>query len=336
MSILWCGGEDIDFPFGNFPFNTTVGAFRQGYARCALGVWNTATGRWDGYSKPFPGGAVQTAWLSFQLVQSSGGIAYTVNSPMIGLANSANPRAGIFLGTGTANARAAILSYDGTTATNLAETALYALTTNGKWDMLVSNFGSNTTITVFLNGLSILSWTGNLTGLGFAGLDTVHVYDGAHYQYSCANLSEIIVADEDTRTMALATLAPTAAGTTDQWSGAAISGTTLGALTISDANPVYSNTAGQDEQATLTTPTAGTWGVKAVKIAARAAASTDASISKLQLGIKQAGVVSVGTAHSLLNSYTTVEDIETTNPATGAAWQYGDLSAMQLDMRTSA
>lgn len=341
MSILWCGGEDIDFPFGTpgATTSTTGGQpWRTNYGRCGLVIS-------DAYSNPFPGGAVTTAWLSWQSIAINYVSSRQVTTvPIIGLTHSSSPKAGVFVGATNTNAGggdlAILSSSDGVNYSVLASTTAYGGTNSGKFDMLVSNFGSATTITVFLNSMPVLTYTGDLTTLGIPAMDTVRIY-GFSWNTGQGNqggpaLSEIIVADEDTRTMALRTLSPSAAGTTDQWSGATIDSTTLGAALLSDTNPVYSDTAGQDEQATLTTPPTESWGVKAVKIAARAAASSGAAATKLQLGIQQGGTVGVAAAVALGTSYATVETLDATNPVTAAAWQYTDLSAAQLDLRTSA
>ena len=63
MSILWCGGEDIDFPNGNAVSVTNNSGFwsRSGYTRCSL----SSSG---GISKStyFPGGPVTSAWITFR------------------------------------------------------------------------------------------------------------------------------------------------------------------------------------------------------------------------------------------------------------------------------
>ena len=65
-NILWCGGEDIDFPAGNLSIQTT--GFRSGWARYAL----APTLDNDLHpSMPFPGGAVTSCWLSIHQSQSN-------------------------------------------------------------------------------------------------------------------------------------------------------------------------------------------------------------------------------------------------------------------------
>ena len=65
MAVIWCGGEDIDFPNGVIQVVTNSNYFRSGFARCGL---NSNTGA---YTLPFAG---QTSfWVSAQVAYGSGG-----------------------------------------------------------------------------------------------------------------------------------------------------------------------------------------------------------------------------------------------------------------------
>ena len=146
--------------------------------------------------------------------------------------------------------------------------------------------------------------------------------------------SEIIVADEDTRSVpGLATLAPVALGTNTAWSNNAAAN--LNEITISDAQPVYSNTNAQLQDYTITALPTGTFVIKAVKISARIAKSQSPGVTRVELGYDSGGTTGYGTGaiKSPTNAYATYEQLDATNPITTVAWVQSDLTSLQLDMQ---
>lgn len=324
MSILGCYGEDIDFVSApSMTISTNSSFFRSGFARCALcSASYTRTA-------PFLGGAITSCWLSARLYNgttNNGGL-------LIGLVNSTASPSGIWIGNASSSFpdKVSLFTYNGTTATLLASEAgnSFSFQLNHKLDVQLVNYGASATINVFLDGALVIAWSGNAVVAGLSNLDSVGLGNIGGNQ---AWASEIIVANEDTRSFSLFTMAPTAAGTTDQWSGAV---TTINGITFSDTSPNYTNTAAQDQQADLTAPPTGIFAVKAVKISARSAASVGSTPTKIALGYNSGGTVGVDTAQTLGNSYATVEQIDSVNPATSAAWTLANLTGLQLDLRSS-
>lgn len=326
MSILGVYGEDIDFTNPSAITVQTSYGYRTAYCRCSLSCGSGAK------TLPFVGGGVTTAWLSFYANFNTS----ATSERLIGLVNSATAGSGIWFGPSTSvENKAAIYKWDGTTLTQLAAESGTSLGTSianifGKIDMQIINYGSSSTVNLFVNGALVINYTGSTAISGVSDLDCVGLY--FLQTPNNAAVSEIIVADEDTRSFSLFTMAPTAAGTTDAWTGAV---TTINGTSFSDASPNYTNSAAQDQQADLTTPPTGTFGVKAVKIAARAAASVGSTPTKIALGFNQGGTVAVGTPQVLTNSYATYEQLDATNPVTSAAWAFSDLTGLQLDLRSS-
>jgi hypothetical protein len=325
MSILGCYGEDIDFVAPS-SLQVRTDTMRAGYARCAFCC---ATGT---RTLPFAGGVVTSAWLSWIASFNSG----DTNRRWIGLINSATPSSGLWFGPGASSNKAAIFKYDGTTLTTLATEAGATLGPGianlftAKFDMQIVNYGASSVVNLFINGALVISYSGSTAISGVSNLDCVGL--AGPNSNGNGTMSEIIVADEDTRSFSLFVMAPTAAGTTDNWTGAV---TTINGTSFSDASPNFTNTAAQDQQANITDPPTGIFGVKAVKIAARAAASVGSTPTKIKLGYNSGGSVAVGAAQTLTNSYTTYEQLDVTNPVTSAAWAFSDLAALQLDLRSS-
>lgn len=335
MNILWMGGEDIDFPNGASigVVSTSTAQFRSGYARCAL----SSTGQ-AGVCKstPFHGGAVTSLWLSFRFYYTTGGTVPS-SKALIGVGSSANSAAGVYVafnqnGTGTFS----ISTYDGTTFTVLASSALansLSASTLGKMDVQLT-YGTSGSAVIYLNGVQILSYSGSLSVAAVASLDTVflrNVQDSG--PGNTQSVSEIIVADSDTRSLSLLTAAPNGNGTTQSWSNPAY--TNFNPISINDANATYSNTVGQDEQAALIDPPTGTFSVLGIKVAARAMATSGATPTGLKLGVNSGGTVAVNAAHTLSAAFTTYEDYFVTDPTTSASFTTASLTALQLDMRSA-
>lgn len=340
MAILWMGGEDIDFPNGtgsvavpqiSGAFSTITAVFRPAFGRTGLRGFGTgSTG--VGYSNSFPGGAVTSCWLSFQMGLDP---AATGSSLGVGLCDTTNSGAGIFLGQASTQDRVSLKSRNAAGTVSLLMTgpfALYSAAANGgtltKYDMQVINFGATATVNVYVNGSLYFSYTGSTVISGTTNLNAVGlVADGASWA-----ASEFIVSTIDTRSMSLMTLALTGIGTTDNWTGAF---SNVNPITVNDANVVVTNTVSQDEQFNVTDLAAGTFSVLCLKIAARPAVSTSPTATKVALGFNSGGTVAVATAHSPTTSFATVEDLFVNNPVTGVGWVQSDINALQINLRSS-
>ena len=334
MSVLWCGGEDVDFPNGTATSNGTAGYFRAGYARVVVGASGAVFIR----SNPFAGGLITTGWLSFRW--------YLLNQAvnpyyMCGLSLSTNGHCIMVTSHGTVTS---LQAYNGTSWTNLATESgagSLALASMNRFDVqLAGSSLSSAIVNVFVNGSLVISWSGDLTPYTTTGFDSVSVSNGSSF-YSGA--SEVIVADEDLRSWnGLLTMAPTGAGTTDAWTGAY---STVNGLAISDASPNYVNSNNQDQQFIDTVCPTGVFAIKAIKIAARACKSSASTPQHFQLGYNNGGSnVAFGSSpgsQALTTAYTTYEELDQTDPTNGgAAFTQGELTGtlagLQLDVRSLA
>jgi hypothetical protein len=340
MAVLWCGAEDIDFPNG-VPVSATTGAgaFRAGFARCA--IFNSQPPQGLAKSTVFPAGAIQSGWISWRMRNDNHGNDQTL-STMVGFGSSGTNK-GIFMGTtfGATNGLGLQLcSYDGSVVTVLATTGAFANNplTNGviyRFDLQMISYGvaGSSALNLFVNGGLLLSFTGSFSIAGVSGLDSVFM--GGGYNVSFNNtpvFSEFMVANESTLGwQGLATAAPSGNGTTQQWSNPDY--TNFNPITINDANATFTNTVGQDEQATLIALPAGNYAIKAVKAIARAAAPSGAVPTNIKLGFKSSTTVGVGLTLAVPVAFTPVEQIFATDPTTGAAW--GSFSGYQINLRSA-
>ena len=326
MAILWCGSEDIDFPNGGaVTTDSTAGYFRASYARGT--IYNANAGVML-RSIPFPGGAVTSCWFSFygrtftSLSTSKGYVG-------LGLSNTAK---GLFIGSGASSTKLALLKFDGTTWTVLASESGTSLTvaTLHRFDIQVIDFGANATINVYLGGALLVTYTGDVTVSGMSNFDSVFTY--CPLNATLIGLSEVIVADDDTRTLSLVTLAPAAAGDANAWTGAY---TAVDEIATNDADVVYTNTADQNCQFNLSNLPAGTFIIKGVKNAARVAKSASATANKLKLGVKTNSTVNVDTGSAATTAWVTQERYMATNPVTAADWSMAEIDALQINLQSA-
>jgi hypothetical protein len=345
MSILWCGGEDIDFPNGfavqSFtvdPLGNFAVIFRPAYARCS--IWPAASFT---ICKSTAFGPVTSAWLAFQLWAFNFGQG-TVNNNLIGLGLSGTDSA-LFLG---AVSTAGMLSggqlalmksvnsvQGGGPITQLAVEPGSSLpnSTLVRIDMQVINFGALCTVNVWLNGALLFTFTGDVTLPGMAAFDSVFLSRVPSISGESFGVSEIIVADEDTRAMSLQTLAPAGAGTTENWTGAY---TDINEVVINDATVVTTNTPALDWQATLPALVAGAPGVRGVKIAARASTPAGSVATTVGLGVNSGGTINAGAQQSPTVPWETLERFMVYNPTTGQPWTTAQMNALQLNLRSGA
>ncbi len=321
MSILWCGGEDIDFPNGaSVVTSTTAGVFRTGYAREAVqpGVGTSS------YSNAFSGGAITSGWMQARCYYAASG--NVTNFRLFGITTSGALAKGIYVGVGSANSRLAIYKYDGTTLTKLAEETGNSLT-SGAINLLTlkfSNFGSSCTINLYSNGGSaVISGTYDASISGVSNLDSVVLFTPNVNYYGL--FSEVVIADEDTRGFSIVTHAPNAAGTTNDWTGAY---TDINETAINDSTAVYVNMTGKDEQFNLTNLPSGKWGIKAMRIVARMAKS-NSTPTTVALGYNNGGSIDAGTSQAVTTSWATYERLDNTPGYTQA-----QVDSLQLNLRS--
>jgi hypothetical protein len=332
MTIYWCGGEDIDFPTGTKAVGTNAGMFNSSYSRCYVRASVNQV-----YSQPFTG--VTSFWLHCVLGMNVGNSGITTNGLMIGLTGSTSVPDGIWITSSSSggNPNSQILTVRtlvSGTQTQLCTGALPAFASSTtafhSIDLQIINYGVSSTINLYLDGSLYATFSGNSTVTGVSNFTNVAL--GVNLANENA-YSQIIVADSDTRSLNLATMAPNANGTTQNWSNPAFSN--YNPITINDANAAFVNTTAQDQQANLTDLPAGSFSIIAVKQAVRAALSAGATPTGVKLGFNNGGTVAVGSTHTASLSFQDYEDLFTTDPTTGVGWVQASMNGLQNDMRSA-
>lgn len=329
MAILWCGGEDIDFPNGaGTVFVSAALNARASYGRVAL-VNNTTTTANFLQSNAFPGGAVTSAWLTYRFNTSS--FASNRILPGVGLSGTSK---GLFPATDASTAgKLALIKYDGSTRTQLAAESGTSLTPAGtthRLDMQIISYGASATVNIYFNNTLILTYTGDVTVSGMTNFDSVSIPGN----YNSNNVAEFIVSDVDTQPLTgLQTLALTGAGTTNNWTNNTFSN--INGTTISDTNPTSSNVNNQVQDYNVTDATAGTYVVNLVKISARMAKSSTPAVNQVQLGYNNgSGSAGAGTGatKAVTTAYATYEQYDAINPITGSAWAQSEITPLQIEL----
>jgi hypothetical protein len=78
----------------------------------------------------------------------------------------------------------------------------------------------------------------------------------------------------------------------------------------------------------------GSFKIKAVKVVASAA--DEQSQMGLKIGVKTNSAVHLGTAHSLTDTWKSIEKLYQTNPETASAFTSGEIDSLQLSLRTDS
>jgi hypothetical protein len=330
MAIFGACCEDVDWPiFGTASVDTTAGHFRAGISRCGFSVPSVAA---FVKSLPFAAGAVTSMQLSAQIY--NGANIPNTSSQFLAFGLSGTNKC-LGIGNDASNgSKLCIYKYDGTTRTQLAAEGGASFSTLGiqRLDMQVTNYGASATVNVYINGVSIISFTGDVTVSGMTNFDSVFLPTHTTFASGVLIYSEVFYCDSSSLAIvALQDLALTGPGTTTGWTNNTY--TNINGTTLSDLNPT-SNNATASQQYTVTTPTPVVYGVAAVQISARMAKSTGSTPTQVKLGYGSGGTGYFGTgaAKTVTTGYQTYIQVDTVNPITGLAFTQSDIASLQFDL----
>ncbi len=324
MGILWCGNEDVDFQ--DQTYSGCAGGNRSGFGRLAMRTNGSNPAR----SFPFKGGAITAGWVS--------ALGYywqnTTSAIYFGIGKNSNNR-GWFIGASATNGKLALWSFTGSW-TEVATESGFSLNGNGivvKADMEITNFGTSGTIKLYWRGVLILTYANHDLTLGGTvnDLDCFLLMGTGAYNMG---MSEFIVADEDTRSLGLATHPPDAAGDQNQWTGLY---SVVDDTTIDDNDMAYVNSADQEVDYNLGPAPSGTYKVIALKVVARALKSSDASVGTLKLGARLSSTSDLDSGQTLTTGWATYDRMMTTlNGSNVNTLSMTDLGNLQSAMKSAA
>lgn len=321
MAIIWCGGEDMDFPFGATPKTVTTGNYRSGYARGAL--YGGAYSRSNSFS------TMTSGWFSFW-ARTFEGTTSSSNALLAGVTVD-DSFDGWWIRKNLGRVR--LFNRVSGAAETIVDETNVSLSATGlnKFDVEFV-YAESGSIKVYLNTVLVIDYSGDTRIATASGLSSVSIY--GHSTALNGALSELIVADEDTRLMSLKTLAPNADGDINEWAG---SYSNIASFNANDATVIYTTDAEKDFQCQLTgmpNNALENFSVKAVKISARA---TDAVGGLgMQIGIKTNNQTVLGATKELDTVFGTHEELYNRNQATGKAFTAEEIEALQLAIRSKA
>ena len=338
MNIWWVGAEDIDFmAIGSGSVSLTGTSFRSGWARCSIAMVGEGT---PGHGNQFNGGALTSAWLSARIYGNGVSAGGTTTMAMIGFGLYGTNNA-LVVGpvSGAVNTKMALFTIAAGTVTQIATESGNSFTQGSllKVDMQVVNYGASATVNVYVNGVSVITFSGNVAVSGMTNFDHVYLATAPGSVSTIFYASEIVVSDSNTTTITgVQTLALTGAGSTTNWSNNTY--TNVNGISYSDSSPTYENTDAVDQEYTVTTPTPTTYSVAGVQISARMAAPTGSTPGHIKLGYGSGGTGYFGSGASKAPGigFATQSQIDQTNPITSAAFTSSDLSSLQLDIQSAA
>lgn len=347
MTALFRGAEDMHFSPIAVPISdTTVGRFRAGYARCALQSANpVAASR----SAPSPNQVLGRGWR----IPSSYGIvagnfwftARIYNGPSDTVGGSGQfwnalsagdvcrlqlRRPGNFSFSGTPTFD--LIKVDAAGNSTFLATSTGALVTNAVTKIDINlNYSTNGFFRLYADGDLILSYTGDVTTDGVTALTGIDLGSWSTANNGYTDWSEVIWDTTDTRSMGLVTVAPTGAGSLQQWTG------TFSDVTQITNNDLSFNSAGSAGLEQLynnnSLPT-GEFSIVDFTSTARAATSGTPAHYDFELVTHAATYDSPNQAP--ISSLSLQYYFWTTNPNTGLPWTISEINVLQQGMKSVA
>ncbi len=329
MTIHFGSGEDIDFArAGDFTsVDTVAGRFDSAYARNSLRTEAAGTITFD----------IDTPIATFYLTAR-----YNQNNPTFVGADAAPIT--IFEGS-TPVAR--IKTTAGVWRLQTRESAAWvnrgssfstspgSAPTLNKLTLKVVLHASTGEITAWVGNVQVATFTGDTIGdTGATGLDTVTLRSNDDAANQDAYWSEVIVADEQTINMRVATLVPNGDGNQVDW----VNGfAAVDEIAVSAEDTIQSASANEVELMTLTNYAGSTdLVVRTVFVSAKAIRGASGP-QNLQLAVREGVTDGFSANKALTEVYTTFKNSFTTNPDTGpAAWDLTELDTMEAGVKSIA
>jgi len=326
MSIIWCGGEELDFIKNSVNAPAFASSYsRTSYARGAIQLYAHNTP----YLSNIFTSVNSNTWLHWYMQHQSGTVIDTNCFP-VGLYNSVTGDA-IGVNFNASDYWCISKRTAAGTITNFVEDTVAAISLNTltSYDLHIETYGSSGAIHFYRNGNLMLTYTGDITVGSTTDFNQVQLrrINSTWGTY----ISEIIVADEDTRLMSLKTLAPNAAGDTNNWEGTYAN---IDELAYSDADTIYTDTVEEDAIFNLTGMPAGDFICKAVKIVFRGTDGVGGI--GVQAGIKTNSALHLGSTITLGGVWDQYEQLYNQNPETLNRFTPAEIEALQIAFRSKS
>ncbi len=315
-TVYFGGGEDCDFyQVGGGTVTTDVFYYRTTYARCALlGSTAPSTCYWQNWL-PFN---VSTFWTSARLSWRAGSFG-SATIRAFGWCDSANVERLRVSSVGTNLFKVEKVDGSGTSTQLGSNFTLVPSDLSGAPDKLdvYMVYNSVGTFTLYWNGVQYFTYSGDVTTNSATAVAFVRM--GGVASGGGGAWSELIIADTDTRSANLQTLAPVANGNTHDFDTGSPAAANVNEITLNDATLDGSTTAGQIDQYTIPSIAGGTYTIWSIGVSARMQKGVSGP-SKMDLGVRSGGVDYWSSDQTLTVAWTDYQNWWSTDPNTSATW----------------
>jgi hypothetical protein len=309
MTILWAGNEDVDF-LGSVCDTSNVVIGANDFARVGIKTANKAA------SATFTPGT--SLWLSYYSVKST-----FIENVDVSLRCSATESCIGFGYSDTDLVGFTLFTNDDDTYNILAVEENNSLGDPGdlnKIDICVTNYGTNGSVTCYVNSYQRISFNGDLVQGPGGNIDQVVIdISGDHQMFG------FIVATEDTRDMMLKTLAPNAAGSYSDWNGTYAN---INELALSAVNLIGTDTLDLNFQCNLTGMPTGDFTVEAVVIAYQGIKGLNGI--RMKHGLNIGGTTVLKDPIDQNSYYTCTNKVYLINPNTEVDFTPSEIESLQL------
>ena len=318
-TIYWAGGEDCDcYQLGGGAVTTSSFYYRSTYARCALQVTNANDSAWENWL-PF---TFSTGWFSARYntsqVFNRGG-----NSAILLNFRDASNIERIRINCTSSNNTLQVYKVNAAgSATQLGSNfTMIASSISGSPDKLdiYLDYQASGTLTIYWNAIQVFTYSGDVTTDGNTSLSYFRCGGQNGGSNPSGAWSEIILADTDTRSWNLQTLAPVANGNTHNFDTGSPAAANVNETTLNDATLDGSTSAGQIDQYTIPSIAAGTYTITAVGVSARCQKGASGP-TKMDLGVRSGGSDYWSSDQALTTTWAGYQNWWVTDPNTAATW----------------
>ncbi len=314
-TIYFGGGEDCDFyQVGGGSVSTNTFFFRSTYARCALLENTSSTTYWQNWL-PF---TVSTFWTSARWSFSGASTASSGFTMLAWLDSSSLVRVRL-ISTGTNTWKFEKVDGSGTATQLGSGFTLVPTNLTGLPDKLdvYMVYNAAGTLTLYLNGIQYFTYSGDVTTNSLTALNNIRLGPAANS--ATTGWSEIILADTDTRSWNLQTLAPVANGNTHDFDTGSPAASNVNEIVLNDATLDGSTTAGQINQYTIPSIAAGTYTIVSIGVSARMQKGVSGP-SKMDLGVRSGGADYWSADQALTVAWADYQNWWSTDPNTSGTW----------------
>ena len=325
MTVYFGSSEDIDFTLINGAVvSTTSGRFDATYARSSIRAYESNKSATVNLPTP-----LTTLFCTYRFWQTSPGFggadypALTIQEGSTGVAR-----------INTTNGVWTLQTYDSGWVTRATFSSIPTAATVIKLTLKVVLDGTSGIITAWVGDNEVATWTGDTVGsTGATGLDTLVFtsIDAGPNDYT--SISEVVVADEHTINMRVATLVPNADGANTAWTN---DYNAVDEITNSTADTLKSPIANQIETMGLSNYGGSSDLVIRTLFVSPRAVKSSGGPQQLQATIRVSTAEYFSSTSAVSTVYATYRKEWATNPYTAADWTIADIDALEAGVKSIA